>query len=183
MIIDKLSENALKIYLDNDDFKKYNIRSSDINIKTVKKILIEISPEISGILNLDAANAKFFVEVFSYKNSCHIFLSNMDDRRTSKVKHEKIICQFQDYENLESFCRIMNALYKNSLSESILYCGNESIRLILKLSSDFENISYFATAYCDVIACDEISKGITQEYYKKIIPHNAVREILLNVTQ
>lgn len=183
MIIDKLSENALKIYLDNDDFKKYNIKSSDINVKTVKKFLIEISNEISDILNLDAATAKFFVEVFSYKNSCHIFLSNMDNPRTSKIKSEKIICQFEIYESLENFCRILNALYKNSLNESILYCGNESIRLILKLSSDFENISYFASAYCNVIPYDEISKGITQEYYKKIISHNAVREILLSVTQ
>lgn len=182
MIINKLSENSLKIFLDSDDFKKYHLKSSDINIKNIKALLIDISGEISEMLGINATQAKLFVEIFSYKSSCVIFISNVPDKKLrNKIPHE-IICQFTDYDNLYSFCKTLNALYKNSVNTSKLYSNSENMRLTLKLNSDYENITRFAESCCVVMPLSEVSKGINGEYYTQIVPENAVREILLCIS-
>ncbi len=175
MTIDKLSDNSLKIRLDTDDFKKYHIKTTDINISNVRQLLISISGEISELLNINAEKAKLFVEVFSYQTSCVIFLSNIPQEHEIK---QNIICQFESFENLKYFCNTLNALYKNSVNTSRLYCNTDNIRLILKLNSDFESIFKFADEYCFAFIPDEISFGVTEEYYNKIIPENAIRKIL-----
>lgn len=180
MTIDKLSKNSLKICLDRNDFKKYHITHHDIDINNIKMFLFEISDQISEILEINSLDSKLFVEVFSYKNSCIIFLSNISDESYYKAISENIICQFDRFERLESFCRTLNALYKNSVNISKLYCGRNNIRLILKLNSDFENISRFAEESCKVLPLNEINSGATDEYYNLIIAENAVRKILEN---
>ncbi len=186
MIIDKLSDSAVKIRLDRDDFQKYNIDCSDVNINSIRKFLINISEEISEVLETDITASRLFVEVFSQKNKCVIFVSAMSCKYDNKIikKHSgKLICQFEDFGTLESFCYALTALYKNSISNSCLFCSTNKLRLVLTLSDEYENIRYFASGYCYVIPADEVNTAVTDEYYKRITPQNAVEEILLSIRQ
>lgn len=178
MTIEKLSSKALKIYLDKDDFAKYNITNSDISIKNIRNFLIEISDNISRILNIDMMTSKLFVEVFSKKDSCYIFVSDMTDRKKTNHEIKSIICQFDNFSNLKKFCYIINSFYKNSVTNSSLFCSKDSIRLKLSLNSGYDNIAYSASQYCILLPDNIINTGITDEYYNEIISQNAVNEIL-----
>ncbi|MBQ3566069.1 MAG: adaptor protein MecA [Oscillospiraceae bacterium] len=184
MTINKLSDSALKIYLDDNDFQTYSIDSSEINIRTVKKFLFKISSDISEMLNININNSKLYVEVFSRKNSCIIFVSSVPEFQTEqKNQVTALICEFSDYCTLESFCRTLNALYKSSVKKSSLYCGLYNIRLVLELSDDYDNIRYFASGYCNVIDSDMINSSVTNEYYKAVISENAIMEILSGISK
>lgn len=183
MTIDKLSSSALKIYLDTDDFLKYNIDSTDINISVIKKFLIEISDDISEILNIDAGTARLYVEVFSRKNSCIIFVSDISDTLQQKNKNNSVICEFNNYKSLESFCRTLSALYKDSVRSSTLFCGSYRLRLLLNLENETKSIIAMASGYCNIIPADEINLGVISEYYKEIISENAVSEILFSISK
>lgn len=178
MTIEKLSSKALKICLDKNDFEKYNIISSDITIKKIRNFLIEISDSISRILDIDIMTSKLFVEVFSKRNSCYIFVSDITDRKKTNSEAKSIICQFDDFDSLEKFCHIINSFYKNSVTNSSLFCNKNNIRLKLSLNSEYDDIACCASQYCILLSDSIINSGITDEYYRKIIPQNAVNEIL-----
>jgi len=182
MTINKLSSYAVKINLDSKDFQKYKINYSDINIENIKVFLVSISDKISEILGIDIDYAKLFVEVFSRQTKCIIFVSVDPDEIPQKTSENKcIICQFSNFDLLEKFCYALNALYKDSVAKSSLFFGYDTLRLVLVLSSEYNQISYFASGYCNVLSGDEINTAVTQEYYKKILQNNAVEEILLSV--
>jgi len=178
MTIEKLNSKALKIYLDKDDLKKYNIINQDISIKNIRNFLLEISDSISCKLDVDIMSAKLFVEVFSKKNSCYIFVSDISDRKKTMSEIKSIICQFEDFSALESFCQIIDSFYKDSVVSSSLFCNKNNIRLKLRLNSAYDNIYYTASRYCLPIPGDIINSGITDEYYKEVISQNTVNEIL-----
>lgn len=180
MTINKLSNCAVKICLDKDDFSLYNLDYSDININTIKKFLITISQDISDALNRDISYSKLFVEVFSQKDKCTVFVSVPDEK--PKEKNPKgIICQFEDFNSLENYCHALSALYSNSVKSSSLYCSTNKLRLILTLYDEYENIRFLSSGYCCVIPYDQLNIAVTDEYYRQIVPQNALKEILFSV--
>ena len=183
MNIDKLNNYALKIYLDKYDFKKYGMSFSDINIRSIRNILLEISDDISEILNIDLDTEKLYVEVFSQKNGCLIFVSYIPQKKKHKIIKKDIICQFNNFESLKNFCSNINKLYPDSIKNSILYSGRDYIRLILKIKSDFDNISKTVSYYGNIIADDEINRGVTEEYFNMIVSDNAIEQVLLYTSE
>lgn len=178
MNIDKLNNYALKIYLDKYDFEKYGMSFTDINIRTIRNILLEISDDISEILNIDLDTEKLYVEVFSQKNGCLIFVSYIPEKKKCKIIKRNIICQFDNYESLKNFCSMIKLLYYSSIKSSILYCGRNCIRLFLKLNSEFDAIYKILPNYGEMINDDEISRGVMEEYFNAVISENAIEKIL-----
>lgn len=183
MTIDKLNNYALKIYLDKYDFEKYGMSYTDVDIRSIRNILLEISDEISEKLNIDLDTQKLYVEVFSQKNGCLIFISYVPEKKKYKTLIKNIICQFDDFSNLFDFCNMINLLYPNSIKKSILYSGDNHIRLFLKLKSEFDNICGLASGYGSVIIGNEINLGATNEYFNVIVSENAIEQILSSKTQ
>lgn len=183
MTINKLNGYALKIYLDKDDLEKFGMSYSDINVRSIRNILLEISDEISYQLNIDLDKEKLYVEVFSQKNGCLIFVSYSPEKRRYKIVKKNIICQFNDFNSLKIFCNLISVLYPNSIEESILYCGDSFIRMILKLKSNYESIYEFSMDHADVITGDEINLGATEEYFKMIISENAIEQVLSYISK
>lgn len=181
MTIDKLNDYALKIYLDKYDFDKFGISINGINVRSIRAILLEISEDISQWLNIDLDQEKLYVEVFSQKGGCMIFVSYTPEKKKSKNMKKSIICQIDNYNMLENLCNVLMNLYSESIKESILYCNKFVIRLYLKLKSNYDSIFKFASDYGEVISGDDINLGATEEYFQKIIPENAIDIILSRV--
>ncbi len=178
MTIDKLNDYALKIYLDKYDFDKFGMSINDINVRSVRTILLEISDDISQWLNIDLDREKLYVEVFSQKSGCMIFVSYTPEKKKSKNMKKNILCQFDNYNLLENLCNVLKLLYSDSIKDSILYCNEYVIRLYLKIKSNYESIFNFASDYGEVISGDEINLGATEEYFQKIISENAIDTVL-----
>ena len=183
MTINKLNSYALKIYLDKDDLERFGMTYNDITVRAIRNILLEISDEISESLNINLDNEKLYVEVFSQKSGCLIFVSYSPEKIKYKIIRKNIICQFDNFSNLKDFCNIISILYPNSIEESVLYSGDNFIRLFLKLKSNFESLYKLSLDYGEVLTGDEINLGATEEYFKVIVSENAIEQILSYISK
>ena len=180
----KLSDNVLKIYLDRNDVERYGLSMSNISIRTVRSILLELYDDISERLGADLEEEKLFVEVMSQRHCCTIFVSSSCDdfkkhrKRPAKMP-DSFICEFECFEELRDFCRSLFLMYPCRIKSSSLCCGSRTLRLIMTTSADIESI-FRSAAACRglVIPSDKLNRSITSEYYSNIIEQNAVEKIL-----
>ncbi|MGN0613951.1 MAG: adaptor protein MecA [Porcipelethomonas sp.] len=177
MMIDKLSDNALKIYLDNDDLEKYDTDSFSINGSSIKEILLSLSEEISELLNISLENQRLYVEVFSRKSGCMIFVSFVSERAAKRTNTGNIICESDDFDNIKNLCSNIKIRYADSLGKSTLYCNRNFMRLYLELTSEYNEICHMASGYCRLLPATGINMGVTQEYFSVVSSDNAVDEL------
>lgn len=179
MTVSKLNDYAIKIYLDKADIEKYDISCSNINSRTVRRILSGLYGEITEILPVEPDYDRLYVEVFSQKNSCLIFVSCIGNKSTAaKFSQSNMICQFDTFESLKSFCRTAFLLYPRFLKKSALYSGQSTIRLSLKLCGNERGVSELVNEYGTVIPATKINKAVTKEYFSCVAPDNAIEKIL-----
>ena len=75
MTINKLNDYAIKIYLDKNDMDRFDINFAYIDTECIKNLILILSDEINELLGIVINNEKLYVEVFSKKNGCLIFIS------------------------------------------------------------------------------------------------------------
>lgn len=183
MTLSKLSEKTLKIHLDKNDIAMYDLDYKNINVRTVRSILLELYDEISTGLNIDLEEEKLYVEVISRKHSCLIFVSLSRENRKNHGKNDCIldsyICEFEYFDDLRNFCESLYFLYPGRIKKSSLCCGSRTLRLLISLNAAEEGVFMAAADNRGVIIpFSGVNVGVTGEYYTELIPTDAIDAIL-----
>lgn len=179
MTINKLNDYAMKIYLDKNDMDRFNINFAYIDADCIKNLILIMSDEISELLGIDISNEKLYVEVFSQKNGCLIFISYSSKNSVKKRIRKNVICQFENFESLKSLCDYISINFPFSIRFSKLYCNNHHIRLILGIKEDYDKIIKVLSEYSSIISGNEINTGATKEYFKCVYDDKAVEKVSL----
>lgn len=182
MTINKLNDYAVKIYLDKNDMQKFNINFAYIDADCIKNLILILSNEINELLGLDISNEKLYVEVFSKKSGCLIFISYSTKISGKGHIRKNIICQFEDFESLKSLCDYISINFPSSIKFSKLYCNNHYIRLILGIKDNLDIIIRIASVYSSIINGNEINTGATKEYFQCVYNDEAVEKVSLFVS-
>ena len=167
MTINKLNDYAIKIYLDKNDMDRFDINFAYIDTECIKNLILILSDEINELLGIVINNEKLYVEVFSKKNGCLIFISCSSKISEKRRIRKNIICQFENFESL------------SSIKFSKLYCNNHYIRLILGIKDDLDKIVKISSSYGIIISGNEINTGATNEYFKCVYDEEAVEKVSL----
>ena len=172
MIIQKLNGNTIKILLKKCEFSDYNI-----NPDIIKDFILSVSDEIYNILNLNMQNTKFYVEVFLFSDNCSIFLSAINNKKKNQ-NSQTVTCEFETFDALAGFCRILKSLYNDYINSAKLFYGTKNLRLIIDLSvKDYKAVD-FVENFCDCIPQSFYNTAVTEEYYKQIHSENIIDEII-----
>ena len=93
MTINKLNDYTAKIYLDEHDMEYFDINYADIDEKSVKQLVLALSEKIYKVIDLNLYNNKVFIEIFSRKSECIMFISCSSKSVLKRQISKKIICQ------------------------------------------------------------------------------------------
>lgn len=179
MTINKLNDYAMKICLDKNDMDRFNINFAYIDADCIKNLILIMSDEISELLGINISNEKLYVEVFSQKNGCLIFISCSSKNSVKRHIRKNIICQFENFESLKDLCDYISINFPFSIRFSKLYCNNHHIRLILGIKNDYDNIIKISSEYSSIISGNEINAGATKEYFQCVYDDKAVEKVSL----
>lgn len=179
MTINKLNDYAIKIYLDKNDMDRFDINFAYIDTECIKNLILILSDEINELLGIVINNEKLYVEVFSKKNGCLIFISCSSKISEKRRIRKNIICQFENFESLKGLCDYLSINFPSSIKFSKLYCNNHYIRLILGIKGDLDKIVKISSSYAIIISGNEINTGATNEYFKCVYDEEAVEKVSL----
>ena len=169
MTINKLNDYAIKIYLDKNDMDRFDINFAYIDAECIKNLILILSDEINEL----------YVEVFSKKNGCLIFISCSSKISEKRRIRKNIICQFENFDSLKGLCDYLSINFPSSIKFSKLYCNNHYIRLILGIKDDLDKIVKISSSYGIIISGNEINTGATNEYFKCVYDEEAVEKVSL----
>lgn len=172
MKIERLSEFSIKIALTEDDLFEYGISYDGWDSKNTSEFLLSISDEIMKRVNTDITTEKLYVEIFSRKSSCLIFVS-FAPRRREKKSRCKVVCTFTDFQSLKSFCgRISLKIHSSSL-----YYSNCALKLLLELPSEQLKLLELCGDECLAEELDSVRSASISEYYVCAQKENAIERI------
>lgn len=179
MTISKLNDYAIKIYLDKNDMDRFDINFAYVDAECIKKLIIMLADEINELLEIEISNEKLYVEVFSKKDGCLIFVSYSSKVSGKRRIRKNIICQFESFESMKCLCDRLCINFPSSIRFSKLYCNNHYIRLILGVKDDLDKIVKISSSYGVIISGNEINTGATEEYFQCVYDEGAVEKVSL----
>lgn len=176
MKIEKLSECSVKITLTGRDLSDYGISYDGWDSKNTAGFLLSVSEEIKEKTGADIASEKLYVEIFSRKNSCLIFVSFPPKKLRSNRK-EQIACTFPDFGSLKKFCRRIYRDFPELTSPGSLYYSCCTLRLILEIPHEYRDFIEDSADGGTVSEYDAVTRAATLEYYVCALPYSAVESI------
>ncbi len=176
MIIEKLSSFSIKISLYEKDISEYNIDYSGWNSDNATEFLLLISNEIQEKTGTDITKEKIYVEIFSRINKCLIFISFSPDTKKSTSKRD-VICTFNDYEQLKTFCTKINSRIPQAVKRSSLYASSDALRLKIETNDLYVNHLKKLSSKGMVLECNEFSDSVISEYFTSVLQSDAVKRI------
>jgi len=184
LTISLISNTTVKVALNNDDMKKYNIEFAQINQSSYasRQFLIKLLDEICDSNNIDLTHEKLYIEAFKRDDGCLLYISIGGEKFKSK---EKLFCEmiyeFDDLSPMISVSTRLWDMYSHLIRSSELYCSERNYRLIVKAFSKADKkLSNALNEYGVLSGTGEIIAAATREHYSPVIAKNAI-EILASI--
>lgn len=194
MKIEKLTENKIRIILNQNDLEKNITKLSEMDFQI---LFIKILNKAKKEINFNVEGCKLFIESYSSPDNAYIFtITKMIKEKNSnfeyvckstnlkKVKTQYVnnIFVFNSFENFESFCYLILSkqiidlpfLYKKSM----FYFYNNKYFLILKKINIFNKskTQFYSliSEFCDILSYSENYEAKLNEYGKLLIKNNVL---------
>ena len=195
MKIEKLTDNKIRIIVNQNDFKKQNIDFHQFILKNVESqsLFLEILNKAKEELNFDVDGYKLLVETFSSSDDIFIFTITKykDENSTSnsinqtkknlKIK-KKSNSTYSKYElltfnNFEEFCSFCEMIFytkiniKDICKNNTLYLFNNTYYLLLE-NLNFNNKQF--ELFCNYISEFLIIKNLSSNFQLKLKEHGKI---------
>lgn len=196
MKIEKITENKIRIILNNDDLRAKNIDLHSLMSNSIESqtLFVDMLDEAEKTLGFYTKDSKILVEALASSDGHFVFtITKVEEntpkrkgvkikRKTAKTSYKKAIYKFETFDEFCSFCSYIKSSKLNKLSgfakNTILYLYNNTYFLIIidinlnypKLKNFYAAISEFAK-HIDYSKCFE-SKLV--EYGKPLMKRNAI---------
>lgn len=192
MNIEVLTNNTVKITLDNIDMTDYDVKYESLSQKSpdTKRLLIELLALVRLEKNLDLSSERLFIEAFPKDDGgCMLYISplekNIKSKNSLSIKKDtyqnSIICEIEGIDNLTSLCMQIRYCMGHLIYDSELYVKNTNYRLVLNSvnAGSFEDrILNIVKEYGVVIGRGKIIHARTTEYFNKITDKDAIEIII-----
>lgn len=185
MIIEKLSSLTVKVSLSHNELTEFglNFEKLDSNNTETKQLIKIIIEEIKRNLGLNLHNENLYIETFSSRNGCILYISvtctdlGFKISNTSK-RTDYLILETPDEKNLIRFsCDLFRYLEEYVVSSS-LYYYNGTFRMILKINIiKKDSITDCAENHILNVMGGIEAKTATEEYFKCIFESEAAERL------
>lgn len=204
MKIEKLTENKIRIIINQEDMESNNIDLHKFVLKNIEtqSLFLKILNQAKEELDFNVDGYKLLIETFSSSDDIFIFtitkyidsdfrsFQNTSDKRNLKVKKKTVnndlkIISFNNFDDLYDFC---NMLFCNKLNikdfckKNSLYLFNNVYYLILEnldiTQSSFKKFNSYIAEFSTYKTYSKNFEYKLKEHGKLIINKNAVNKII-----
>lgn len=184
MIIERLSNTAVKISIDDIEMMRYGVDFETLseNSHETRYMITELLKNINYNTGVNLLSSKLFIEAFSIKenNSCILYISVIND--SDDEIFEPYIYYVFDFENIENCIGFINHISdeaKESIKHSSLYLAENIFRLSAEIFCDYEDcILSSVMEFGDISGYGELYMLHIDEQYKCIIKDEAISQLM-----
>ena len=197
MKIEKLTENKIRVIINQDELGGYTINVHSIMTKAIEtqEIFLDILKKAEKELDFNTDGCRLLIEAFSSIEDVIIFtITRYKTEQTTQKKRliakrktfmqtsPCVICRFNNFETFGEFCSAIKSLHNFEVSKLakniVLYEWKDAYYLVLrKTNCQYQKYSLFFSTLSEfgkLLSCSEHFEAKLVEYGKMVIKKNAL---------
>lgn len=186
MIIEIISNNTIKIMLDESDLLRYDVsyEKLDRSSPQTKKLLIDLIEIINNEKSIDLSSERLFVEAFPQdQGGCLLYISMLNSKnRTIPDKNSfytSIVCDIDNPSKLNLVATQTFNMFSHILHNSELYYSDGIYKLIIHtFKRSDKKMQSFLSEYCSISGSGDVACSAIREYSPCLISNNAIEAII-----